>query len=162
MPMRQRIEIIPFQKEHQTGIDSMMQTIALEFEEPIFSAQSKKIIDLFALPNNTYWVATIQGQVIGTIGMTELAHGNVVLKSMFVDQVFRGHGVSGLLLATLTNRVMQNRGKRIYLGTMTQFAAGQRFYEKNGFAKCETAVLPPDFTINPLDTVFYTKSIDHA
>lgn len=135
----------------------MMGSIALEFKEPIFTEKSKKMIDVYLMSNNKFWVATYSNKVVGTIGIVKLTNENAVLKSMFVDKMYRGQGISNLLLDTLINWAMQNKFRQIYLGTMTQFTAGQRFYEKNGFVKCNKTELPTDFTINTLDTIFYTK-----
>lgn len=137
----------------------MMDNISLEFEQPIRTTQSKKIIDVFELPNHQFWVATNGDKTIGTIGLVQLDNQNIVLKSMFVDQTQRGLGVSNLLLKTLEEWATDHHFKQIYLGTMTQFAAGQRFYSKNGFEKCTQADLPPDFIVNPLDSIFYTKHL---
>ncbi len=78
---------------------------------------------------------------------------------MFVDKMFRGQNISHLLLNALLNEAIQNKYKQIYLGTMSQFTAGQRFYEKNGFTKCNYTDLPADFVTNMLDTIFYRKQI---
>lgn len=137
----------------------MMESIAREFNEPIFSPQSKKIVDAFELPDNKFWVAINGIKVVGTVGLIKLANENIVLKSMFVDKAFRGQNISGLLLNTLISWAIRNNYKQIYLGTMSQFIAGQRFYEKNGFIKCSQTELPIDFTINKLDTIFYRKHL---
>lgn len=157
--MNSRIKILPFQTEHQNDINELMRSIALEFKEPIFTEKSKKIIDCYLMPNNKFWVATDNNKVVGTIGIVKLTNENIVLKSMFVDKMYRGKGISNFLLETLINWVIQNKYKQIYLGTMKQFTAGQRFYEKNGFIKCNKTELPTDFTINILDTIFYTKHL---
>lgn len=157
--MNSKIKILPFQTEHQNDINKMMGSITLEFKETIFTEKSKKIIDVYLMPNYKFWVATDSNKVVGTIGIVKLTNGNIVLKSMFVDKMYRGQGISRLLLDTLINWVVQNKYKQIYLGTMTQFTAGQRFYEKNGFVKCNKTELPTDFTINTLDTIFYTKHL---
>jgi N-acetylglutamate synthase-like GNAT family acetyltransferase len=157
--MNSKIGILPFQTEHQNDIDAMMEGIALEFKEPIFAEKSKKIIDVFSMPNNKFWIAINGNKVVGTIGMVKLTNKNIVLKSMFVDKMYRGQGISNLLLDTLLNWTIQCKYKQVYLGTMTQFLSGQRFYEKNGFVKCNKNELPTDFTINTLDTIFYTKQL---
>jgi len=157
--MNSKIKILPFQTEHQNDINDMMGSIALEFNEPIFTDESKKIVDVYWMPNNKFWVATDSDKVVGTVGIVKLTNDNIVLKSMFVDKMYRGKGVSNLLLDTLINWVIQNKYKQIYLGTMTQFTSGQRFYEKNGFVKCNKTELPTDFTINTLDKIFYTKHL---
>ncbi len=137
----------------------MMRSIALEFREPIFTEKSKKIVDIYLMPNNKFWVAIDNDKVVGTIGTVKLTNKNIVLKSMFVDKMYRGQGISNLLLDTLINWAIQNKYKQVYLGTMMQFTAGQRFYEKNKFVKCNKTELPSDFTINTLDTIFYTKHL---
>ena len=157
--MNPKIRILPFQPEHQNGITDMMENIALEFTEAIFTEKSKKIIDVFSVPNNKFWVAIDRNKVAGTIGMVKLTNENIVLKSMFVDKTYRGQGISNLLLDALLKWAIQNKYKQIYLGTMKQFSAGQRFYEKNGFVKCNKTELPTDFAINTLDTIFYTKHL---
>jgi N-acetylglutamate synthase-like GNAT family acetyltransferase len=157
--MNPKIKILPFQPKHQNDINNMMGSIALEFTEPIFTEKTKKIIDVYLKPNNKFWVASDGNKVVGTIGIVKLMNKNIVLKSMFVDKMYRGQGISNLLLDTLLNWVVKNKYNQIYLGTMTQFTAGQRFYEKNGFVKCNKAELPADFTINTLDTIFYTKNL---
>ncbi len=157
--MNPTIKILPFQAEHQNEIDDMMGSIALEFSEPIFTENSKKMIDVYLMPKNKFWVATESNKVVGTIGIVKLSNENIVLKSMFVDKKYRGQGTSHLLLDTLEKWAINNTYKHIYLGTMTQFTGGQRFYEKNGFVKCNKTELPTDFSINPLDTIFYTKAL---
>lgn len=157
--MNAKIEILPFKTEHQNDIDAMMESIALEFEEPIFTKKSKKISDAFEAPNNKFWVAIDSDNVVGTIGLIKLMNKNMALKSMFVHKRYRAQGVSSLLLNYLINWARRNKYRQIYLGTMTQFVAGQRFYEKNGFLKCDKTELPADFTINSLDTIFYTKNL---
>lgn len=137
----------------------MMEAIALEFKEPIFTTQSKKISDVFELANHRFWVATDGAKVIGTVGMVSLNDENLVLKSMFVDKEVRGQGISDLLLNTVIKQATQDHYKEIYLGTMSQFIAGQRFYEKNGFTTCHRTDLPADFPINTLDTIFYRKHL---
>ena len=158
--MRQKITISPFQAEYQRDIDSMMERISLEFEEPIFTKKSKKIAEIFQEINNKFWVAKNDHIVVGTIGLTRLSNNNIALKSMFVDKMFRSQGVSILLLDNLLSWTIQNDCKQIYLGTMTQFLAGQKFYEKNGFKKCNETELPNDFIRNKLDTIFYVKHLD--
>jgi N-acetylglutamate synthase-like GNAT family acetyltransferase len=157
--MNSKISILPFQPVHQNGINDMMAAIALEFSEPIFTERSKKITDVYWMPKNKFWVATDNDKVVGTIGIVKLTNKNTVLKSMFVDRMYRGYGISNLLLETLINWAVENKCKQIYLGTMTQFTAAQKFYEKNKFVKCNKTELPTDFTINTLDSIFYTKRL---
>ncbi len=158
--MNQEIKIIAFEKAHQHDVDIMMDNIALEFKEPIFSVGSQKIIDVYKLEGNQFWVAMNQDKVIGSIGVIRLTEGNLVLKSMFVDRGFRGQGASSLLLNHVISWGTGNNCKHIFLGTMSQFTAAQKFYEKNAFVQCGPADLPADFVGNTLDTIFYRRCLN--
>ncbi len=59
------IIITPYQNIHQSSIDEMMQEIALEFDEEI----SSKRTHTAPLVPDAYWIALINEQVIGTIGI---------------------------------------------------------------------------------------------
>ena len=157
--MNEKISILPFQPAYQNGINEMMAGIALEFSEPLFTEKSTKITDVYLLPSNKYWVATDCDKIVGTIGIVKLTNNNSILKSMFVDKTYRGQGISKRLLETLLSWAIENNCNRVYLGTMSQFTAGQRFYEKNKFVQCNKNELPTDFTINTLDSIFYTKQL---
>jgi N-acetylglutamate synthase-like GNAT family acetyltransferase len=155
--VKEEVRITNFQPNHQIDIDEMMQSIASEFEQNILTEHYKKIIDLIHLKKYNFWVAIVDQKVVGTIGLVELQDQNAEIKKMFVNKFFRGKNIAPLLLQTLTNWAVQNNFKQIYLGTMAQFKAAQKFYKKNGFEKIRKAALPNDFVINPLDSIFYIK-----
>jgi N-acetylglutamate synthase-like GNAT family acetyltransferase len=153
------IEIIPFEDHHQPGIDIFMTALAKEFPENIFSPQFKKVKEVALLPGHKYWVAQAGDNVIGTAGLLTLAGNNAEFKRMFLDKKFRGQGIAKTLLDTVINAAVNNKVSWIFLGTMTQFKAAQSFYEKNGFIQIPQALLPADFSINPIDKVFYKKDL---
>ncbi|MTI29207.1 hypothetical protein, partial [Xanthovirga aplysinae] len=62
---KQKIEICAYQSFHRSGINQMMNGIALEFDETIFSKPTKNTP---LVPDN-YWVALHDDKVIGTIGL---------------------------------------------------------------------------------------------
>jgi GNAT superfamily N-acetyltransferase len=157
---RFEINISPFQFHHQADIDNLMATIAEEFIDNIFSAQSKTITEVSLLPTDKYWVAHTNDTVIGTIGFSALKDNNIVLKRMFLSKPFRGKGVSKMLLDTLINFAIHRKVSNIFLGTMSQFKVAQKFYEKNNFTKIPQSLLPIDFPINPVDTIFYKREIN--
>lgn len=47
----------------------------------------------------------------------------------------------------------------VFLGTMLQFKGAHQFYEKNGCYQIPQTDLPLDFIHNPIDDVFYRKSL---
>lgn len=150
-----KIKIKPFKQIHQEGIDQFMLVIVREFPNPITIPAATKIIDKAFLPNNKYWVALYEEKVVGTVGLMTLSNQSISLKSMFLASEHRGLGIGQLFLATVKAWCATNNYTQIYLGTMTQFKSGQRFYEKNQFKRMLPTDLPSDFPFNPLDKVYY-------
>ncbi|KYG76568.1 GNAT family N-acetyltransferase [Roseivirga echinicomitans] len=151
------IEIVPYESKYQAGIDFMIQEIAEEFTEPIMGGQQSNSV---AFPDK-YWVATFEGQVVGTAGLMIIKHEYGILKKMMLKKEFRGlvHNVANLLLQTALVEAKKGQLEYIYLGTMTQFKAAQSFYQKHGFQKIDEKELPTDFLSNPIDTLFYRLSL---
>lgn len=98
---------------------------------------------------------------MGTIGVDKIENNSVVLKRMFVQKSFRGkeRGVAELLLQKALTWCKKENIDTIYLGTMNQFKAAHKFYEKNGFWQINKTSLPINFINNPVDDVFYKKNI---
>jgi ribosomal protein S18 acetylase RimI-like enzyme len=63
--------------------------------------------------------------------------------------------VGARLLATAIEWSARRGLKRILLGTVDQFQAAQRFYEKHGFSVIPKSELPDHFPRMRLDTRFY-------
>lgn len=154
------INISPFQFHHQADIDNLMTRIEEEFIDNIFSPQSKTITEVSLLPTDKYWVAYTNDTVVGTIGFSAIKDNNIVLKRMFLSKQFRGQGVSKMLLDTLINFAIDSKVSNIFLGTMSQFKGAQKFYEKHNFTRIPQTLLPIDFPINPVDTIFYKRELN--
>jgi N-acetylglutamate synthase-like GNAT family acetyltransferase len=153
------ITITDYDPKYQNGIDKMMEGITKEYSEPITSSHSTKIYEAYKLPNQKYWVALHEGQVVGTAGMVLFSPGNGVLKRMMVDKEFRGgnYSTAQLLLNKSMGWAKENSAHTIYLGTMDQFKAAQNFYQKNGFKEIALNQLPKDMPVNPMDSIHYFK-----
>lgn len=151
------IQIRLYQKQDQAGIDLMMAEIAAEFASPITQLGRKAPPKL----PDPFWVATFEGQVVGTIGLIPIEKEFAILKSMMVRKAFRGKfkGVSSSLMKTAIAWCTENDLQAIYLGTMHQFISAQQFYKKNGFTEITQQNLPREFLINPLDKVFFQRRL---
>ncbi len=154
-----QITIIPFRDHHQTGVDMLMASIAGEYEETIFSPQSKSMKEVALLPGHQYWVACVGNTVLGTIGLCRLPDHCIELKRLFLHHQSRGKGIAQDLLDTVITSAKKMDVSAIYLGTMSQFKAAQAFYEKQGFLKIPQSLLPGDFIANPVDSCFYKKEL---
>lgn len=152
------ITITNYEPRHQEGIDEMMLLIQKDFSEAITGPKSVIIKNVYQLEGQHYWVALMDQLVVGTIGAV-LHPSFAEIKRMMVHPDYRGpgHNTASLLLEAALNWTRAHQCPRIYLGTMEQFKAAQRFYEKHQFVKLSPSELPADYTINPIDTVFYTR-----
>lgn len=150
------MRISQYSEEEHPEINSLVEEIAKEFEEPIISSNpsTKKNFD-------NLWLVKKDELLIGTIGVIRLKNNNAILKSMFVKKEFRGKdiGVSRLLIQTAIDWLGDEKIERIFLGTMSQFKAAQKFYTKNGFFKIDKMELPSDFINNPLDNLYYRMDL---
>ncbi|WP_179007185.1 GNAT family N-acetyltransferase [Winogradskyella forsetii] len=153
------LSIHRYNKTFQNDIDLMMDAIATEFESPISSSKNSKSQNLDAC-----WVAFYKTDLIGTIGILKIDSAFSVIKNMFVKKDFRGsvYGVAQQLLNTAYDWCLTQDISHMYLGTMNQFKAAQKFYEKNRFVKIELTELPSGFIRNPIDTVFYVKVLNYS
>lgn len=134
-----------------------MAGIQAEYAETITTRHSTRIHQVYQLPGQKYWVALHGSRVVGTIGLVLFSGDNAVLKRMMVDKDFRGSDFQTalLLMNTAFEWGRRHSAKRVYLGTMKQFKAAQKFYEKNGFVSIKEEELPADYPANPMDTLFY-------
>jgi len=155
------IKIEPFAPQYQTGVDKMLDAISNEYAESFFHQHAKKMEEVYFLPERSYWVALADGIVIGSVGIITI-NGYAVLKSLFVNKKFRGNGwlVADRLMRSAIDKAKQMNCMHIYLGTMEQFKAAQRFYEKHGYSRVQINELPLDYSHNVLDTVFYSLQLD--
>jgi N-acetylglutamate synthase-like GNAT family acetyltransferase len=134
----------------------MIDSIATEFELPI-SNPNKANIPLL----NKYWVSLHNNEIIGTIGVLNIGHEFSILKMMFVKREYRGkdYRIASSLLKKAFNWCNSQSIDTIFLGTMSQFIAAHKFYEKNEFESININKLPSSFVANPVDDVFYKKII---
>lgn len=154
------IQIVPFVPElHQPGVSLLYDAIKDEFPENMFGNPPKTLTELSQLANRYYWITTTNERVTGTVGIIVLDNHNCGLKGMFLAKELRGTDAAKLMLQTAINAAIQKGCTTMYLGTMGQFKAAQRFYEKLGFAEITREQLPPDFPPNAVDTVFYSRSL---
>lgn len=153
--------IIAYTPELQEGIDALLHSIAEEYAERIFPSSYSRPSDIFNLAGRMYWCALAGDIVVGTVGIMQCAGADFVLKSMFVHKDFRGSkaGTARMLLEMAEAQAVLQGGETMWLGTMEQFEAAQRFYEKQGYTRIEAGDMPACCPMNEVDTVFYSKRL---
>lgn len=106
-----------------------------------------------------FWVAEIDGTILGTIALKDLGGGVGALRKMFVAAGWRGrdYGIATSLLDTLLAHASAHDLTTIVLGTTDRFLAAHRFYEKHGFEAIAAHDLPEAFPRMAVDTRFYRR-----
>lgn len=131
-----------------------------EFQIPITAEDQPDLADIPAFYQSSlgnFWVASCDGQVVGTIALLDIGDHQAALRKMFVKPAYRGSGYSTarLLLAALLDWAQRHGIGEIYLGTTEKFLAAHRFYEKHGFVQIPKDGLPKAFPVMKVDTKFY-------
>jgi N-acetylglutamate synthase-like GNAT family acetyltransferase len=159
--VKETILIKEYKPAYQAAINGMMKDIQSEFAEIITTKHSTVISQVYELPDQKYWVALCNEEVAGTVGIVLFGDDKAQVKRMMVHQKFRGREfqTATLLLNKALDWASDKKVRQIYLGTMKQFVAAQKFYEKSGFQKIDISELPDTYLVNPMDTIFYTKEL---
>ena len=108
-----------------------------------------------------FWVAELDGTIVGTIGLKDIANRNGVLCKMFVAAHARGRQlrVAVGLLETLVQHARQARMQNLYLATARQFVGAHRFYKKSGFREISRMALPLNFPLMDVDRKFFHLTV---
>ena len=108
-----------------------------------------------------FWVALLDGDVVGTIALRDIGKNQGALRKMFVRATHRGkeHGIAARLLERLVLSATGAQVRDLYLGTTEKFVAAHRFYERNGFIQVAAEALPEAFPRMSLDTRFYHRAL---
>ncbi len=93
-------------------------------------------IEAIFQPGIHFFVATLDGQPAGCGGVA-LLDGFAEVKRMYVRPAARGQGVAREIMARLMDVASQHGIRVLRLETGTVQHAALRFYEREGFARCE-------------------------
>lgn len=112
----------------------------LNFARGTTPAEFSFAMDVDALldPSVTFYSARQDGALLGVAALKRLDDSHVELKSMHVRAEARGRGVGKALVDHLVNEARSRGYSRISLetGTMEEFAAARRLYQRCGFTDC--------------------------
>ncbi|MBZ5856806.1 GNAT family N-acetyltransferase [Flavihumibacter profundi] len=144
----------------QDVIDLILTIQQIEFGVPVTAADQPDLLDIpsyYFIGEGNFWVACLDGKVVGTIGLLDFGGGGFALRKMFVAKAYRGMelGIAQKLWKTALDWVSGHKGREVYLGTVELLKAAHRFYEKNGFTRIDAGQLPGRFPRMAVDTVFY-------
>ena len=160
------IEIRTFAQSDRDGVIGVI--VPIQREEFGIAITADDQPDLAAIPEfyqsgtGEFWVAMLDGKVVGTLGLKDIGNGQAALRKMFVAAEVRGreHAVAVRLLERLLDHARQKSIREIFLGTTEKFLAAHRFYERNGFQEIARAALPEAFPVMAVDNKFYRCRVD--
>lgn len=153
--------IQPFEKKYQSEVIDLIERIQVEeFNIPIEEAQRKELQSIshsFQKNKGNYWVALLDGNVIGTIAVIDIGHRSFELRDVFLDKKYRGQSTefAKKLLSKVFDWAKEHEIDTIYLGTTLAFKAAHRFYEKHGFREISREDMPSYCQPMDCDEKFY-------
>jgi len=114
-------------------------------------------IDGLRHPSITFWSAWIDGELAGIAALKSIDAERGELKSMRVDDRFRGSGVGRALLRHLIAEARRRGMTSLWLetGSPDDFVPAQRLYESEGFTRCGPF---EGYTDDPF-SVFMTRAL---
>ena len=161
-----KIQIIPYQKQYDDAIASLIVSVQQhEFNVKITLEDQPDLQDIdkfYRKGSGNFWCAlSPEGELVGTIALIDIGNGMGAIRKMFVRHDWRGKekNVARDLLNILESWALQHTIAKLYLGTVEQLKAAQRFYEREGFTLTDINDLPASFPRMAVDTIFYQKTL---
>ncbi|MFK4835670.1 GNAT family N-acetyltransferase [Microbacterium sp. ZW T2_14] len=103
-------------------------------------AESVHALDIDALrhPSLSVWSAWVDGELAGVGALKAIDADRGEIKSMRVDDRFRGSGVGRAMLRHIMDEARRRGMASLWLetGATADFAPAQRLYESEGFTTC--------------------------
>lgn len=109
-----------------------------------------------------FWVAEIQGLVVGTIGLQILNKDIGILRKMFLQKEHRGTPLKiaqelyGVLLTEASRRQLHY----LWLDSPGVAKAAHRFYLRNGFTEMDKSQVPKGFVYPELNSKLFRLLLD--
>ncbi len=159
------MEIISYTNTYQQQVIDLILGIQQgEFNVPITLKDQPDLLEIptfYQVKAGDFWIALDGETVAGSIALIDCGDGVGAIRKMFVKAEFRGKdkGVAAALLANLMQKAQDSGMKNVYLGTNALLKASHRFYEKNGFVSLPKDILPVQFPLMAVDTIFYGKAV---
>jgi len=84
-----------------------------------------------------FWVAELEGAVVGTVAIRPKRDKTCELKRLYVSKTARGTGIGRALYAHAETFARGAGYDRIWLDSSRKFVEAKKLYEKNGFVLLE-------------------------
>jgi N-acetylglutamate synthase-like GNAT family acetyltransferase len=159
--MSERVRIVPYAPEHHDAVAALVLGIQRgEFGADIAYDDQPDLQDpqgFFAARGGAFWVALLEGAVVGTGAVLPFGDRNGAVRKMFVRADARGpeHRIAHKLLDAIIAFARAKGMTALYLDTAHAFAAAHRFYTKRGFTEIARGDTPAGFPAMAEDAKFF-------
>ena len=142
---------IVIEAAHAGDAPAVIELIGRVFAEYGFSWDpALEVPDLFDLERRyggatgAFWVARMDGRVVGSVGVERLPDGGAELHRLYLDATLRGRGVGRALVEAVLGWCRGAGIRRLVLWSDTRFDRAHRLYERMGFTQTGERELPDD------------------
>jgi len=125
---------IAVESPRQDGVTRLLD-MSNAYAESLYPAESNHMLDLASLekPEATFWVARIDGDIVGCCALVDAGDGTAEIKRMFVDPAARGLSVARKLMETLEAAASEKRFEAIRLETGIYQPEAIALYRRFGY-----------------------------
>lgn len=149
------MEIIAYSDKYKNQVvELIMDILENEFGRHSKSGRPdlRNIPEVYQKNSGNFWVAIDNGNVVGTIALSDYSNGRGYLQRFFVKKELRRQGVGSKLLEVLLDFAKGENYKEIFLSTWDNMS-GNNFYIKHNFQKID--FLPEEIPHSSNDNLFY-------
>lgn len=111
---------------------------------------------VYMVPGGNFWVATINDEVVGMVGLELKPEGAGELRRMSVKAGARRYGVGRLLVTHLESWAKNHGLKSVWLGTGAVMTQARKFYASMGYDQTKIEVVSED---PYFEAVLFTKTL---
>jgi putative acetyltransferase len=135
------MQIRPIEPGDNEELAKVIRTALAEFgaNKPgtvYFDPTTDALFELFRTPNSFYYVALVDGKVVGGCGIfptDNLPDGTCELVKLYLAKEARGTGLGKQLMEISLSWAKKNGYTQVYLESMPELAKAVSIYEKVGF-----------------------------
>jgi putative acetyltransferase len=127
---------ITVESPRQEGVIRLLD-MSSAYAQSLYPPESNHMLDLKSLerPEVTFWVARLDGGIIGCCALVEAGDGTAEIKRMFVDPLARGRKVAQMLMEALEATATERNLTALRLETGIYQPEAIGLYCKAGYAE---------------------------
>ncbi|WP_312425610.1 GNAT family N-acetyltransferase [Lacrimispora sp.] len=116
-----------------------------------YDSELDHLKDKYARPNGRLYIAKVEDEAVGCIGLRKIDDENCEMKRLYVKPAFRGHKIANKLVELIINDAKEIGYKSILLDTLPFLEGAICLYKKLGFYEIDS------YNNSPMDHLVYLK-----